>query len=94
LPSWETICRGHPGVSAKLFETLGKNGINVIAVAQGANEMNISTVVESHNEDKALNCIHESFFLSRRKVHLFLAGTGYHCQKPDRPDRCTPEDSL
>ncbi|MDT9546474.1 MAG: bifunctional aspartate kinase/homoserine dehydrogenase I [Chlorobium sp.] len=67
---------GHPGVSAKLFETLGKNGINVIAVAQGANEMNISTVVESHNEDKALNCIHESFFLSRRKVHLFLAGTG------------------
>ncbi|MEI6847906.1 MAG: bifunctional aspartate kinase/homoserine dehydrogenase I [Chlorobiaceae bacterium] len=67
---------GHPGVSAKLFETLGKNGINVIAVAQGANEMNISIVVDSHNEDKALNCIHESFFLSQRKVHLFIAGTG------------------
>ena len=67
---------GHPGVSAQLFETLGKNGINVIAVAQGANEMNISLVVESHDEDKALNCIHESFFLSQRKVHLFIAGTG------------------
>lgn len=67
---------GHPGVSAQLFETLGKNGINVIAVAQGVNEMNISFVVESHQEDKALNCIHESFFLSRRRVHLFIAGTG------------------
>ena len=67
---------GHPGVSAKLFETLGKNGINVIAVAQGANEMNISIVIDSHDEDKALNCIHESFFLSQRKVHLFIAGTG------------------
>ena len=67
---------GHPGVSAQLFETLGKNGINVIAVAQGANEMNISLVVDSSDEDKALNCIHESFFLSRRKVHVFIAGTG------------------
>ncbi len=67
---------GHPGVSAQLFETLGKNGINVIAVAQGSNEMNISLVVDSGDEDKALNCIHESFFLSRRKVHVFIAGTG------------------
>ncbi|HWR02277.1 MAG TPA: bifunctional aspartate kinase/homoserine dehydrogenase I [Chlorobaculum sp.] len=67
---------GHPGVSAQLFETLGKNGINVIAVAQGANEMNISLVVDSSDEDKALNCIHESFFLSMRKVHVFIAGTG------------------
>jgi bifunctional aspartokinase / homoserine dehydrogenase 1 len=67
---------GHPGVSAQLFETLGKNGINVIAVAQGANEMNISLVIDCHDEDKALNCIHESFFLSQRKVHLFIAGTG------------------
>jgi aspartokinase/homoserine dehydrogenase 1 len=67
---------GHPGVSAQLFETLGKNGINVIAVAQGANEMNISLVIDCNDEDKALNCIHESFFLSQRKVHLFIAGTG------------------
>ncbi len=67
---------GHPGVSAQLFETLGKNGINVIAVAQGANEMNISLVIDGHDENKALNCIHESFFLSQRKVHLFIAGTG------------------
>jgi len=67
---------GHAGVSAQLFETLGKNGINVIAVAQGANEMNISLVIDSNDEDKALNCIHESFFLSQRKVHLFIAGTG------------------
>jgi aspartokinase/homoserine dehydrogenase 1 len=67
---------GHPGVSAQLFETLGKNGINVIAVAQGANEMNISLVIDSADEDKALNCVHESFFLSMRKVHVFIAGTG------------------
>ena len=67
---------GHPGVSAHLFETLGKNGINVIAVAQGANEMNISFVIDSHDEDKALHCVHESFLLSRRKVHVFIAGTG------------------
>ncbi|MCG8343253.1 MAG: bifunctional aspartate kinase/homoserine dehydrogenase I [Chlorobiales bacterium] len=67
---------GHPGVSAHLFETLGKNGINVVAVAQGSNEMNISFVVDSRDEDKALNCVHESFFLSRRKVHVFIAGTG------------------
>ncbi|HHE31614.1 MAG TPA: bifunctional aspartate kinase/homoserine dehydrogenase I [Chlorobaculum parvum] len=67
---------GHPGVSAQLFETLGKNGVNVIAVAQGANEMNISVVIDSGDEDKALNCIHESFFLSMRKVHVFIAGTG------------------
>ncbi len=59
-----------------MFETLGKNGINVIAVAQGANEMNISLVIDSSDEDKALNCIHESFFLSRRKVHVFITGTG------------------
>jgi aspartokinase/homoserine dehydrogenase 1 len=67
---------GHPGVSAQLFETLGKNGINVIAVAQGSNEMNISLVIDNDDEDKALNCIHESFFLSMRKVHVFIAGTG------------------
>jgi len=67
---------GHPGVSAQLFETLGKNGINVIAVAQGANEMNISFVTDADDEDKALNCIHESFFLSMRKVHVFIVGTG------------------
>ncbi|MEE9903868.1 MAG: bifunctional aspartate kinase/homoserine dehydrogenase I [Chlorobium sp.] len=67
---------GHPGVSAQLFETLGKNGINVIAVAQGANEMNISVVIDNRDEDKALNCIHESFFLSQRKIHVFIAGTG------------------
>ncbi|MBM3162886.1 MAG: bifunctional aspartate kinase/homoserine dehydrogenase I [Chlorobi bacterium] len=71
-----TKMSGHPGVSAQLFETLGKNGINVIAVAQGANEMNISFVIGSGDEDKALNCIHESFFLSMRKVHVFIAGTG------------------
>jgi len=67
---------GKPGVSARLFETLGKNGVNVFAVAQGANEMNISIVVDKKDEDKALNCIHESFFLSRNKIHVFIAGTG------------------
>lgn len=67
---------GHPGVSAQLFETLGKNGINVVAVAQGASELNISFVIASVDENKALNCIHESFFLSKSRVHLFIVGTG------------------
>lgn len=66
-----------PGIAGKLFETLGRNGINVIACAQGAAETNISFVVKTESLRKALNVIHDSFFLSEYQLlNLFLVGTG------------------
>ena len=66
-----------PGIAGKLFGTLGRNGINVIACAQGASETNISFVVESKSLRKSLNVIHDSFFLSEYQVlNLFICGTG------------------
>lgn len=66
-----------PGISATLFRSLGRNGINVIATAQGSSELNISVVIKNENLKRALNVIHDGFFLSRYKeLHLFLAGTG------------------
>ncbi len=66
-----------PGISGRLFQALGKNGINVVAIAQGSSELNISVVINRHDEAKALNIIHEAFFLSdTRSLHVFLAGTG------------------
>ena len=66
-----------PGIAGKLFGTLGKNGINVIACAQGASETNISFVVTIESLRKTLNVIHDSFFLSDYQVlNIFLAGTG------------------
>jgi len=65
------------GVSGKLFQALGKNGINVIAIAQGSSELNISVVINKSHEVKALNVIHDAFFLSgARTVNLFLVGSG------------------
>lgn len=66
-----------PGIAGKLFNTLGRNGINVIACAQGASETNISFVINSRSLRKALNVIHDSFFLSETQVlNLFVAGIG------------------
>lgn len=66
-----------PGIAGKLFGTLGRNGINVIACAQGASETNISFVIELESLRKALNVIHDSFFLSEYQVlNIFIAGTG------------------
>lgn len=65
------------GIAGKLFSVLGRNGVNVIASAQGAQEMNISLVVEKHQLTKALSVIHDSFFLSEYKVvNLFVCGIG------------------
>ncbi|GHU64763.1 bifunctional aspartate kinase/homoserine dehydrogenase I [Spirochaetia bacterium] len=65
------------GVSGKVFHALGRNGINVVAIAQGSSELNISAVILKQDEHKALNAIHEAFFLSGvRSVNLFLLGTG------------------
>lgn len=66
-----------PGIAGKLFGTLGRSGISVIACAQGASETNISFVVEGKWLKKALNVIHDSFFLSEYKVlNLFICGVG------------------
>lgn len=66
-----------PGIAGKLFDTLGRNGINVIACAQGASETNISFVIESKSLRKSLNVIHDSFFLSEYQVlNLFVCGVG------------------
>jgi bifunctional aspartokinase / homoserine dehydrogenase 1 len=67
----------HTGVSGKLFSVLGKNGINIVATAQGSSELNISVVIEKKDISKALNVIHDSFFFSQAKtLNLFLVGTG------------------
>jgi bifunctional aspartokinase / homoserine dehydrogenase 1 len=66
-----------PGTSGRMFSALGKNGVNVIAIAQGASERNISAVIRHGDVAKALNALHEAFFLSDRKVlNVFLVGTG------------------
>ncbi len=66
-----------PGISATLFKALGRNGISAIATAQGSSELNISVVIKNESLRKALNVIHDGFFLSRfKEMHLFIAGTG------------------
>lgn len=66
-----------PGIAGQLFETLGKSGISVIACAQGASEVNISFVIRNKYLRKALNSLHDSFFLSGYKVlNLFITGVG------------------
>lgn len=65
------------GIAGKLFSTLGRNGINVIAIAQGASELNISWVVKREELRKTLNVVHESFFLSENvELNVFLMGIG------------------
>lgn len=70
--------RKTPGVAGTLFETLGSNGINTVAIAQGSSELSISTVIEAKDEHRALNAIHAAFFKPVRKesISIFLIGTG------------------
>ena len=69
--------RNVPGIAGKLFGTLGRSGISVIAFAQGASETNISFVIKEQFLRKALNVIHDSFFLSEYQVlNLFICGVG------------------
>ncbi len=66
-----------PGIAGKVFGSLGKNGINIVAIAQGSSELNISFVIEKHDESKALNAIHDAFFLSNTKrINVFMMGCG------------------
>ena len=69
--------RFRPGIAGRMFQALGRNGVNVIAIAQGSSELNISVVVKQADETKAMNALHEAFFLSDTKeLHLFMIGAG------------------
>ena len=69
--------RYRPGISGRLFQALGTNGINAVAIAQGSSERNISVVINGSDEAKALNALHEAFFLSDTKeLHIFMVGVG------------------
>jgi aspartokinase/homoserine dehydrogenase 1 len=86
-PSIENACsiiaavglrmKSTPGIAGAVFYALGRNGVNIKAIAQGSSETNISAVIARQDEVKALNAIHEAFFLSGTKsVNLFLVGAG------------------
>ena len=67
----------HSGSSGRMFSALGRNGVNVVAIAQGSSERNISAVISQDDVAKTLNALHEAFFLSDKKViNIFLVGTG------------------
>ena len=69
--------RFHTGVSGRMFTTLGQNGVNIRAIAQGSSERNISAIIESADVRKAVNTLHEEFFSDGRKqVNIFVAGVG------------------
>lgn len=69
--------RHTPGIAGKVFQALGRNGVNVRAIAQGSSELNISIIVDAAHESKAISAIHNNFFLASSKtLHLFIIGTG------------------
>jgi aspartokinase/homoserine dehydrogenase 1 len=69
--------KSHPGISGKMFGALGKNGVNVRAIAQGSSERNISAVINTADVRKAVNVLHEEFFeTSYKQLNIFIAGTG------------------
>ena len=69
--------KSHPGVSGKMFGALGRNGINVRAIAQGSSEKNISAVLSAVDVKKAINVLHEEFFeTTYKQLNVFIAGTG------------------
>jgi len=69
--------KNHPGISGKMFGALGRNGVNVRAIAQGSSERNISAVIATGDVKKAINVLHEEFFENTYKqVNIFLTGVG------------------
>lgn len=69
--------KNHTGISGKMFGVLGRNGINIRAIAQGSSEKNISTVIRTADVKKAVNVLHEDFFETvHKELNLFLAGSG------------------
>jgi aspartokinase/homoserine dehydrogenase 1 len=69
--------KNHPGISGKMFGVLGRNGVNVRAIAQGSSERNISAVIAITDVKKAINALHEEFFeTTYKQLNLFITGTG------------------
>ncbi|MFZ6025552.1 MAG: bifunctional aspartate kinase/homoserine dehydrogenase I [Bacteroidota bacterium] len=69
--------KSHPGVSGKMFGALGRNGINIRAIAQGSSEKNISAVIAAKDVRKAINVLHEAFFeTTYKQLNVFIAGAG------------------
>jgi aspartokinase/homoserine dehydrogenase 1 len=69
--------KSHPGISGRMFAELGRNGINIRAIAQGSSEKNISAVIHTRDVRKAINALHETFFDNEiKQLNLFIAGTG------------------
>ena len=74
--------KNHTGISGKMFGALGRNGINIRAIAQGSSERNISTVINTVDVKKAINILHEAFFeTAYKQVNIFVAGLGNVGQK-------------
>ena len=69
--------KNHPGISGRMFSALGKNGVNIRAIAQGSSEKNISAVIRVTDVKKAINVLHEEFFeTAYKQLNLFIAGAG------------------
>jgi bifunctional aspartokinase / homoserine dehydrogenase 1 len=69
--------KNHQGISGKMFDALGRNGINIRAIAQGSSERNISAVIATKDVRKAVNVLHEAFFeTTYKQLNLFIAGVG------------------
>jgi aspartokinase/homoserine dehydrogenase 1 len=69
--------KSHQGISGRMFSTLGKNNVNIRAIAQGASERNISAVINKNDVKKALNSLHETFFeVKTKQINLFITGVG------------------
>jgi len=69
--------RFHTGISGRMFSTLGHNGVNIRAIAQGSSERNISAIIDSTDVRKAVNTLHEEFFSDGKKqINIFVAGVG------------------
>ena len=69
--------KSHPGISGRMFSAMGRNGVNIRAIAQGSSEKNISSVISTKDVKKAINVLHEEFFETTfKQVNLFIVGTG------------------
>ena len=69
--------KSHPGISGRMFSAMGRNGVNIRAIAQGSSEKNISAVISTLDVKKAINVLHEEFFeTTYKQVNLFIIGTG------------------
>src|SRR5688500_20054015 len=69
--------KNHTGISGRMFSSMGRNGVNIRAIAQGSSEKNISAVISTKDVRKAINVLHEEFFeTTYKQVNLFIAGTG------------------